>query len=214
MGVMTAVGCSEWRGLLALRAIGRSGDADLEGLTDHLEQCDQCRADAEEVDTAAAALALLDNAQVEQLQGDPVGTGQLGSPASEPVVVALATSPQTARPGRRRWVAATAAVAVAAAAVAISLVTLGVSSNPPTRTVALTGQPGVTASVALSSQSWGTRATLKESGQAGGQVLTVSMRTNSGRWWVAGSYRTTGRPGTLQVQLSVRRAPTRSPMCG
>ena len=93
-----------------------------------------------------------------------------------------------------------AVVAVAAAVVAV--VALSTSPTPPIRTVALTGQPGVVASISLSTQSWGTRATLRESGQAPGQVLTVSMKSSSGRWWVAGSYRTTGRSGTVEVQLS------------
>ena len=207
MGIVTAGGCSEWRGLLALRAIG-SSDYDVDGLAEHLEHCDQCRADAEEVDSAAAALALLDDAQVEQLGGERLRTGGLDGPESEPAVVAepAAVAEPVTRlgtgPKRRRWVTVGVAAAAAAVVAIVSLVSLGGSSSPTTRTVALTGESGVTASVALSGQSWGTRATLRESGQAGGQVLTVSMRTYSGRWWVAGSYRTTGRSGTLQVQLS------------
>jgi hypothetical protein len=58
------------------------------------------------------------------------------------------------------------------------------------------------ASIALTSQSWGTRGTLRESGQAPGQVLTVAMKSASGRWWVAGSYRTAARSGPVEVQLS------------
>ena len=68
--------------------------------------------------------------------------------------------------------------------------------------MALTGTPGVEATVSLTTQSWGTRATLVESGQAAGQVLTVWMKDASGHWWVAGSYRTTGRSGTVEVPLS------------
>ena len=94
-----------------------------------------------------------------------------------------------------------AGVAAVAAAV-VAVMALSASPAPPTRTVAMTGQPGVVASVSLTTQSWGTRATLRESGQTPGQILTVSMKSASGRWWVAGSYRTTGRPGPVQVQLS------------
>ena len=40
-----------------------------------------------------------------------------------------------------------------------------------------------------------------ESGQSGGQDLSVSMRTNTGSWWAAGTYRTvTGH--TVQVDLA------------
>jgi hypothetical protein len=200
MGFVTAGGCSEWRGVLALRAIGRSSDSDVEGLNDHLEHCDQCRADAEEVDGAAAALALLDDAQVDRLGGERLRIEPPADLEHEPAAVAEPVTRLATAPKRRRWV--TVGVVAAAVVAIVSLVSLTGSPSPTTRTVALTGEPGVTASVALSSQTWGTRATLRESGQAGGQVLTVSMRTYSGRWWVAGSYRTTGRPGTLQVQLS------------
>ena len=208
MGIVTGGDCSHWRGVLGLRAIGQSGDSDLYGLADHLEHCDQCRADAEEVDTAAAALALLDDAQLLDLLGDPRPTEPLAGrvsdppPVPEPTVVARPVTRPVAGPKRRRWVTVGVAAAAAAVVAVVSVLSLSLSSSPTTKTVALTGEPGVTASVALSSQSWGTRATLRESGQAGGQVLTVSMRTDSGRWWVAGSYRTTGRPGALQVQLS------------
>jgi hypothetical protein len=91
---------------------------------------------------------------------------------------------------------------LAAAAAITAVVALGGASAPASRTTALTGQPGVVASIALTSQTWGTRGTLRESGQAPGQVLTVAMKSASGRWWVAGSYRTAARSGPLEVQLS------------
>ena len=89
--------------------------------------------------------------------------------------------------------------AVAAAVVALLLVN---APSAPTTTVALTGTKGVVATVSLTTQSWGTKATLAESGQAAGQVLTVWMKDASGHWWVAGSYRTTDRTGTVDVPLS------------
>jgi len=115
---------------------------------------------------------------------------------------ALGTGLPAAVGGRRRMVGiATVVLAVAAALVAV--VTLGgTHASHPDRVVALTGQGGVRATVSLTSQSWGTGATLRESGQAPGQVLTVSMRSSSGQWWMAGSYRTVSRTGPLVVQLS------------
>jgi hypothetical protein len=95
-----------------------------------------------------------------------------------------------------------AAAILAIAAAVVAVVTFSGSPAPQGRVVALTGEKGVRASVSLTPESWGTRATLTEDGQAPGQVLTVSMRTSSGRWWAAGSYRTSAHSGSLEVQLS------------
>jgi hypothetical protein len=95
------------------------------------------------------------------------------------------------------------AVVLAVAAALVAVVTLGgTHGSRPGRVVALTGQEGVRATVSLTSQTWGTGATLRESGQAPGQVLTVSMRTSTGQWWMAGSYRTVSRAGSLVVPLA------------
>lgn len=211
---MTERDCSGWRGVLAMDAIGRADEKEARELAEHLEECGQCRTDAEEVRTAAGALSLLDAAQVADLERGSTVVGLAAG--SEPVLPGLGGGPEPVaeirpidrrgrRPaeGKKKWVTAAACVAAVAAAVAVvAAVALGGSSTPPTRTVALSGEPGVTASVVLTSQAWGTRAVLTESGQAAGQALTVSMRTASGRWWVAGSYRTTGRSGSLEVSLS------------
>jgi hypothetical protein len=214
VGRVSARDCSEWRGIIAMQAIGKASDEDTSGLAEHLGHCDQCRMDADEARSAAAALTLLDAEQVDRLEREskvlelPGGDGGEQRPMgarSAPAPEATATEPDRAavlRRRRRGLVAAGAGVvAVAAAAALVAAVALG-GTTPPGRTVALTGERGVVASVSLSDQSWGTRATLRESGQAAGQVLTVSMRTSSGRWWVAGSYRTTGGSGTVDVQMS------------
>jgi hypothetical protein len=112
------------------------------------------------------------------------------------------------RTGRRRrqWITGAGAAVLAVAAGIVTVVAIGSSPAPPPRTVALAGERGVVASVALTAQKWGTHADLSESGQAPGQILTVAMRTSSGRWWVAGSYRTTSA-GTTEVQLSCAARP-------
>jgi hypothetical protein len=205
VGRVTAVDCTEWRGLMAMDAIGQASEDESSRLEEHLSQCETCRADARQVRGAANALALVDRASVD---GHLVG----GSP---PPSVALAALPSEDGPAehpvgnvpvrgghRRRWVA----VGTVAAAVAVAVAFLVIRAPvPPVRTVALSGQPGVRASISLSGQKWGTRATLRESGQVGGQVLTVSMQAVSGRWWVAGSYRTVGgrRPVTVELSCAV-----------
>ncbi len=230
MGGVSARECSEWQGIMAMDAIGRAGADESRELAEHLEHCEECRGDAADVRSAAKALTLLDLDQVDGLGREADGPGlsslsglsDLSVPASPPVPSGLgAERPWSegtfagptpvlpagvARTGsgrtrRRRKVGAGVVVGAVAAAV-VAVVLLGGAQTPPTRTVALTGQRGVVASVSLSPQSWGTRATLRESGQAGGQVFTVAMKSASGRWWVAGSYRTTGRSGTVEVPLS------------
>jgi hypothetical protein len=93
---------------------------------------------------------------------------------------------------------------VAAAAVALALVVglSGSSGTPRTGyTVALTGATGVRASARLTSEPWGTAVRLQETGQAGGQVLSVAMRSTGGSWWAAGTYRTvTGH--AVEVELA------------
>lgn len=126
----------------------------------------------------------------------PVGAAPAGAGRSDEL------ARRRAEGTRRRWMVGAGVAIGAVAAAAAALLITGGTPAPPTRTVALTGEPGVVASVSLTAQSWGTRATLLESGQAGGQAFTVSMRSASGRWWVAGSYRTTGRSGTVEVPLS------------
>ena len=210
MARVTTADCTEWRGLMAMDAIGRASDHECRLLEEHLSQCETCRADAQQVGEAARALALVDRGALmggHQVDGQSVDA----SPVPLPTLVVLPSGDEPSEgaveerpPGsgrRRRWVAVGT---VAAVIVAVAFL-LSQAPASPVRTVALSGQPGVHASISLSGQKWGTRATLRESGQAGGQVLTVSMQAASGRWWVAGSYRTVGgrRPVTVELTCAV-----------
>jgi hypothetical protein len=206
---MTTPECAEWRGLAAMHAIGQTNEDETRVLLEHLDQCDPCRQDADEVLGAATALSFLDAGQVDRLEQE---TAALYAPSGSLAVVPPGGGsgvPEAARrTGRnRRWIAGAGAAVLAVAAGIVTVVALGSSPAPPQRTVALTGEHGVVASVELTAQTWGTHADLSESGQAPGQVLTVSMRTASGRWWVAGSYRTTSARVT-EVQLSCAVQPS------
>jgi hypothetical protein len=213
---MTVRSCSDWRDIMAMRAIGQAGIEDSLALDAHLETCEQCRLDAAEVAGAAAALSVLSPAQVDRLERElPVlSEPALYGPApaastwrspfrSAPTGPVASGSGSQAEPRRsRRWMAGVGVAVVGVAAAAIAALTLSGSPPAPAKTVALAGERGVVARVALTAQASGTHATLWESGQPAGQVLTVSMKTSSGRWWVAGSYRTTSGPGPTVVQLS------------
>jgi hypothetical protein len=200
---MTTPECAEWRGLLAMHAIGQASDDEARELFEHFDECDPCRQDADEVLGAATALSFLDAGQVDRLEQETAALyGPSGSLAVVPPVAGSGRPVAGGPTGhRRRWMAGAGAAVLAVAAGIVAVVAIGSSPAPPQQRVALTGQPGVVASVALTAQTWGTHADLSESGQAPGQVLTVSMRTSSGRWWVAGSYRTTSARIT-EVQLS------------
>ncbi|HEV3132392.1 MAG TPA: hypothetical protein VGY51_10555 [Acidimicrobiales bacterium] len=213
--------CAEWQGTMAMDAIGLATERESRDLREHVASCLSCRQDAADLLSAAGALRSVDPAQVGRLEPQlpteaAAAGGQVEAAPAEPFSYAgadteaghgrkaghLSQSGPRARGRRRRRLAGGVGALVAAAAAITAVVALGGAPAPPSRTMALRGQPGVVASIALTSQSWGTRGTLRESGQAPGQVLTVAMKSASGRWWVAGSYRTAARSGTLEVQLS------------
>jgi hypothetical protein len=217
--------CTEWQGMMAMDAIGRATESESRDLREHVARCPSCRQDAADLLGAAGALRSVDPAQVgrlePQLLTEPAAARfRVEATPAEPFSDADADAEADAEAGRgrktrhptrsgpravgsrRRRLAGAGGALLAAAAAITAVVALGGARAPASRTTALTGQPGVVASIALTSQSGGTRGTLRESGQAPGQVLTVAMKSASGRWWVAGSYRTAARSGPLEVQLS------------
>jgi hypothetical protein len=226
---MSGPECSEWQGIMAMDAIGRATADESRELAGHLEQCEACRADAADVRSAAGALTLLDLARVDGPDRDvepalspfplrslepesPFPPFEL-APQLTPTAIsgdAISTEDPPSVEGlgvregrtRRRWLAGAGVVMGAVAAAGLAVLLVASPPSAPTTKVALSGTPGVAATVSLTTQPWGTRATLVESGQAAGQVLTVWMKDSTGHWWQAGSYRTTGRSGTLEVPLS------------
>jgi anti-sigma factor RsiW len=228
---VTARSCFEWRGMLAMDAVGRASPEESRELAAHLETCSGCRADADEVRAASTALGSLDSVQVHRLERgfgdqevlirrDVLDAGVTGSSDVTPIWGApsgpepsgsSALAPGSGRPEAdhrpaRRRVSLYAAGAVVAVAALVAALFLTGSSTAPAhkshKTVALAGEHGVTASVSLVGQTWGTRAVLHETGEAPGQDLTVVMQTASGGWWVAGSYRTGPAHHRVTVLLS------------
>jgi hypothetical protein len=188
--------CDHAQGLLALDALGRLDPADRPGLDVHLDGCPACRADALELTGAAAALTLADPTHLADDDPGPAGPAGLATT----VLTALGRETRRHRRQRRLATAGAGLLAVAAASVALVL-TLGATDPGGARTLTLTGTPGVQASARLLPESWGTRIDLDERGQGPGQVLTVSMRSEYGVRWLAGTYRTSGT-GELQVTLA------------
>jgi anti-sigma factor RsiW len=191
---MSGADCDRWRGLQAMHAIGRLDSEEEAELRAHLDGCPECQVESGELAGVESALRLADLAHLDD-------AAELAIPLESARWEHL-RGERHRRMGRTaaRWVMAGMA---AAAVAAIALVVVSIQQpSTPTKTVALSGTSGVQASVTLASKAWGTQATFQESGQKAGQVWTVSMETSPGSWWVAGSYRTVGPHGSVQVVLA------------
>jgi hypothetical protein len=185
--------CDHFKGLIALEAVGRLPDAERFELLSHLDGCHDCCKDQRDLGELSA---LLPAANLGDLGEETV-------PSSLPTKVLGRLHLEARRDRRARDLRYVLGGAAAAAVVAIALVlSLGGNGGPATSlTVALTGEPGVHASLRFTTEAWGTALHLEESGQPGGRVLWVSMETMSGTWWEAGTYRTVAGHA-VQVDLA------------
>jgi len=198
--------CEYWRGLLAMDAVGQLSGADRTGLRAHVDACEQCQADKNELSELVSALAMADGSalddhvlstvvplrDVHPSNLDAAVLTMLSGPAADPD-----PTPQTHR-RRRVW-----AGMAAAAVVVVVIGTLGIVHHGTTgsRTVALRGQGGSHGTAVLVPEAWGTSIELTDHGEHASQVLTVSMRTEYGHLWMVGSYRSVAA-GELRVTLA------------
>lgn len=195
MGTMSSPDCEHFRGLIALDAIDKATEAERLGLGAHLEGCRDCREDDRELKNLSTMLAVADLGRLEH-EEMPAGL-------HESVLRRLHSEARSERRARRTRYVVGGVAAAAAVCVALALSLSGgtPSGSGTSRTLALTGERGVHASVQLTPEAWGTSVRVDESGQPGNQVLWVSMRTESGTWWATGTYRTVaGR--AVQVELA------------
>ena len=233
---MPATGCERFQGLLAEDAVGRISGGERLALDAHLAGCASCRADAADVSGAAGALAWIGPAVADELgRTGGVGTEVVPTGALDAAVAGILAGAAgagdrdrgaaTDHPGagarpavgedvprtlRQRAMAPV--LAVAAAALLVSGV-FAVSGHGPaaTRSVELAGPAGARATALLTSEAWGTSVTLTDPARRADQVLTVSMTTEYGHRWDAGSYRVTTSHGvtvTLACALPVDQIQT------
>lgn len=174
--------CEQWRGLIAMRALGDLVIDDATALDAHLEGCADCRAVAEELASTVSMLAYVDVASIEP-------TALVAPELSARVLGDLHRAATTQRRRRRLTVSTVSLVGAIAAALILFAVVSGTSPTTNERTLALHGLTSVTAKAVLVNQSWGTTVDFSESGLPGGSVYTVSMKTATGAWWTAGTYR-------------------------
>jgi hypothetical protein len=192
-----SVSCDQARGQLALASIGRLPDNERLALQSHLDGCSDCRAEMADLSRIGRALSAAQPEHVNDAEKipDSLRTAVLGG---------LHTEVVRHRRSVRLRIATIAAVFVLVVGGGVAAaVTLGGGSHPTSNTpvLALSGPGGARGTVDLIAESWGTSVDLHAVGGVGGQILTVSMRTDDGSWWVSGQYVSVGS-NTVDVQMS------------
>jgi hypothetical protein len=187
---MTTDPCEPFKGLMALEVVGQLSDNERVALLAHLDGCRSCRDERQDLLALTTVLPVADPDRFEE-SGMPFEL-------QETVLERLRSEARRDRRSRRSHYLLGSAAAASVAAVAL-VVTLAWPSSGPI-TVALSSPPGVHATALLKAQSWGTSMELRESGEPDGQVLSVSVRTESGAWWQTGTYRTVG--DSLQINMA------------
>ena len=189
-----------WRGLLALEAVGQLDDGDREDLRAHVDGCSPCQTDRHELSRVVGALARVDGPTPGNLFVPADLPTEVARPATLDAEVLEMLSAMDRR--RRRRNLAWAAAAVAAVVVAV-VGTLGLlhPAPPGSRTVALHGQGGNYGTALLVPEPWGTSIRLSDHGEPVNRELVVSMRTEYGGKWVAGTYRSK-EAGEMNVTLA------------
>lgn len=193
---MKESGCSSRSGQLAMDALGRLDEAEHAELEAHLAYCEECRATRAELRSTVDALDTM------TMHSTSAPVAEVSPQLADAVLAGLRPEDGGGDRGRRIRRGAVICGSMAAVAVTAVLVSVGMHhSDVPTKTVALRGVPGVSASAVLVEKSWGTSLTIEERGLTPGQTYTVSMANEQGRWWTAGSYRTTGS-GSVEATMA------------
>jgi len=194
VGAVITDRCETFRGMIAMEVVGQLPDDERVALMAHLDGCAECRADRRDLLALGAVLPAADPSHVEESE---LPMGLEGA-----VLERLAAEARRDRRRRRsRYVIGSAAAAVVAA-VALA-VTLTLPSTQRVN-VALQAPHGVHATAVLTAESWGTSLELHETGQPAGQVLFVSMRTESGSWWQTGTYEPVGSSVRVNMACALK----------
>jgi hypothetical protein len=191
---MTSDACRELRAALGAVALGGADPAEEVALRAHLDGCAECRAELRELTSVAAALPLVDPANV---------TGGLlqPSPALARLVLDRVAAERTARRSRtrRRFVGAGAGLVAIAAAI-VGLLLLVPSSSPSGTHVVFASKPGVSASATLRPRASGTEVVFHVSGLHDGEYYWLWLTGDDGDRIAAGTFR--GTPGTSDLVMN------------
>jgi hypothetical protein len=192
---MSIGSCEHARGQLALAAIGRLPDDERLALQSHLDGCAECRSELNNLQGLEKALSTVQPDLVDEVVAvpDTLRVAVLGTLETEVA--------RHRRSTRMKFVGIAAALVLVVGASVVTADAISASHRAPGGpTFALVGNGSATGTVQLTAESWGTSVELRESGEPGGQVLTMSMRADDGSWWVAGSFLSVS--GTVDVTMS------------
>jgi hypothetical protein len=185
-------GCPEWRGDLAIRALGLPAPEVDEPLDSHLAVCAACSRELEELLAAADALALAEVQHLDRPETPPSLADQ--------IVERVAEEAAAARRGRRRRLAAAVTAVAAAIVVAIAVIASSLGGGATATPVELAGDDGVSGTAILTPRAWGTEVTLDVSGLDEGEVYWLWLTDEDGDRVVAGSL--TGTSGPARAVLA------------
>lgn len=193
---VSARSCERWRHDAAVDALGGLDPDERAGLHAHLDGCAACREVAAELAETAGALAAIDHETVHQ-------TASVPPVLAARVLGALHDDAATAHRRRRRVVVGSAITAIAAAVALVVALAVPGSAGPASRTEAMRGAAGASATAVLTSRTWGTAVAIAEHGLRPGLVYEVAMRTGDGRWWATGSFQAPAGPAVPQMGCAV-----------
>ena len=199
MEQMNVTGGEQWQGPIAMYVFGDRPTNEEVGLLAHIDGCPDCRALAEEMSETHAVLGYVDARAVAPTASVPPGL-------AAKVLGDLRRAEVAQHRRSRARVAGLSGIGLVAAALIVVVIVSVTSVAPPAqRTFVLRGASSISASAVLSERSWGTSIDLHEQGLPGGQVYTVSMRTATGSWWVAGTYTSvSGQAVDAQMACAVK----------
>jgi hypothetical protein len=196
VGAVRSTNCEQARGQIALAVLGRLPENERLSLESHLDGCEECSAELKSLSGLESALSAAEPDRIDHRSEVP-------ETLRASVLASLGTEAAKQRRSTRiRFATAAAVVLLALGTVGGLVAGLGGSSHHPPagRTFALSGPGTAHVTIQLVSETWGTSVQLTASGQKGGQMLTVSMRTEDGSWWEAGTY-TTVSDGHVEVTM-------------
>ena len=202
---MATEACRDWRGDLAVEALGVLDEPERTALLAHLDGCSDCRRALAELTSVAHALDFADISRVGD-EEPPSPPTELG----DRILGRLQFERAVHRRRSRRWGVLTGAVAAAAAVIVALVLTLGGGGESGGTVVALrSSERGVSASAVLYSQDSGTRVKLHLTGLDDHEWYWLWVTGSNGKRIGAGSFTASERDETLTMSAALSRAATK-----
>ena len=183
--------CRHFRGALAMRALGRVDELDA-ALDDHLARCPECRAELDDLRTAADAVLLADPATPHDTSRPPLDLPQR--------ILAQVNAESARRRWRRTGAIAAAVVFVVAGAGFMVARFGGGSSQHDTARIDLLGTADTSGTATLIAHAWGTEVALDVDGLSDGEVYWLWLTGDDGDRVGAGTF--TGTGGEMHAVLA------------